>query len=208
VAAEELLQEFSLRKAQTRTSLIDMYAQTRPHTTTLRAFYQQPWLKRARRAVEFRIAYIKRAMVLETNRKFAPPRAVRRRDKALRQPPVVHAIGHAGTGVGLRIKGNFRMGGQWHRQQVMRQGIGLVVQEARTSQTCPYCGMKIVHPMKRLGGKVRVNQGTSTCVNPSCPAVMANKASFPRDDLSALCIALRAFAQIQGKDWPSAWYKQ
>ncbi|ORX46332.1 hypothetical protein DM01DRAFT_1349094 [Hesseltinella vesiculosa] len=69
----------------------------------VRAFYHQGKFERQRCLIAWRTKVVKTKIVVEAKREHP-------------QGTLVHAIGHAGTGVGSRIKGHLRMGGQWHRR--------------------------------------------------------------------------------------------
>ncbi|ORX47525.1 hypothetical protein DM01DRAFT_1292911, partial [Hesseltinella vesiculosa] len=105
-------------------------------------------------------------------------------------------IGHAGTGVGTRVGGHFRLGGKWHRRISRQHTIVLVTNEARTSMTCPFCRHRIIHPRKAVNGKSKLNLGTSCCANPCCESYQQQKNCFSRDALSCTCIALRCYGQL------------
>ncbi|ORX53487.1 hypothetical protein DM01DRAFT_1336026 [Hesseltinella vesiculosa] len=167
--AEAILAHNSLASAMTVQQLNDRFAQTRSKVAKLREFYHHPQIERRRRHLQWRQWLVKTKIPVDAKRKH---------DKTL-----IQAIGHAGTGVGSRVGGHFRLGGKWHRHISRQHTIVLVTNEARTSMTCPFCRHRIIHPRKTVNGRSKLNLGTSCCTNPSY-------------SLSCTCIALRCYGQL------------
>jgi hypothetical protein len=100
--------------------------------------------------------------------------------------PVI-LIGNAGTGVGSRIKGHNRRGGKWLREIHRRHTPVCIVNEHKSSQTCCFCFMPIIHP----------TNGSSLCVNTSCISYLYGLACRSQDLLSAMIIAISGIHQIK-----------
>jgi hypothetical protein len=179
--AEKIIQEFALAKANNVDDLLLRYCKVRQQIPAVRTFYGAKWMQRKRRWLLWHNKHIRRKMAVDEQRQC---------DKQ-----IIRAIGHAGSGVGTRIKGHLKYGGKWHRKICRQQGIVLVTNEHRTSMTCPFCHSRIIHPKN----KGKSNNGTSCCINTKCETVKIGKNSFGRDALSATCIAIRAYGQITGQ---------
>ncbi|ORX47800.1 hypothetical protein DM01DRAFT_1348540 [Hesseltinella vesiculosa] len=180
--SEALLAKNAMTFCTTHDDLLARYAKTQEASAAVQAFYAAPWIGRARRFLDWHTPLVREGMVIQEQRRHKPNQLIR-------------AIGNCGSGVGSRIGGHMRVGGKWHRRVAQRHGVSLIVNEHRTSMTCPFCGSCIMHPKKKGG---RLNLGTSACINGSCPSVKISMNTFGRDSLAATCIALRGFGQLVG----------
>lgn len=130
----------------------------------------------------------------------------------------VFAYGSAGSGVGSRIGGHLRWGGNWMRQELLRLGLVVALtDEYCTSRICVYCFQRLqLQKSRRLVGtavKTRTVHGSVVCVNPQCPAVMEGYATRPRDTNAAVGILLSAASVMLNKDedaapWPLLPYSR
>ncbi|KAK3812880.1 MAG: hypothetical protein J3Q66DRAFT_371461 [Benniella sp.] len=130
----------------------------------------------------------------------------------------VFAYGAAGSGVGSRIGGHLRWGGNWMRQELLRQGLVVALtDEYCTSKTCVYCFERLkLQKSRRLVGteiKTKTVHGSVVCVNPECPAVQAGYATRPRDTNAAVGILLSAASVMLNEDedaapWPLLPYSR
>ena len=130
----------------------------------------------------------------------------------------VFAYGAAGSGVGSRISGHLRWGGNWMREELLRLGLVVALtDEYCTSKTCVYCFERLkFQKSRRLVGttvKTKSVHGSVVCVNPECPAVMAGYATRPRDTNAAVGILLSAASVMLNEDenaapWPLLPYSR
>ena len=130
----------------------------------------------------------------------------------------VIAYGSAGSGVGSRIGGHLRWGGNWMREELLRQGLVVALtDEYCTTKTCVYCFERLrLQKSRRLVGteiKTKTVHGSVVCVNPQCPAVQAGYATRPRDTNAAVGILLSAASVMLKEDedaapWPLLPYSR
>ncbi|KAI8876273.1 hypothetical protein K501DRAFT_308610 [Backusella circina FSU 941] len=87
-----------------------------------------------------------------TNKRFRDKLCSKERKYSLagEKKSLVMVIGDRGTGVGSRIKGHRRYVGRWKQELHGRNTTMYIKNENRTSQTCVYCFLPIVHPQQRL----------------------------------------------------------
>lgn len=109
----------------------------------------------------------------------------------------VVAYGAAGSGIGSRIGGHLRWGGAWIREQLLRQGVLiLLTDEYNTSKTCVFCSQRLEQSRSRrlIGVELRLKpvHGSVRCHNPLCPAVKAGYATRGRDGNAGIGILLSA----------------
>jgi hypothetical protein len=117
-------------------------------------------------------------------------------------------------GVGSRIGGHLRLGGEQMRKRHRRyQTVGMV-NEYRSSQTCAICFNAMV-----LSGKRKSVNGSSVCYNHLCPTYALGNKTKNRDVEAANCIAIGAmtillhgaalspFAFRHNKPSQSRWWK-
>jgi len=107
------------------------------------------------------------------------------------------AYGAAGTGVGSRIGGNLRWGGNWLRRLLLQLDMVVVLtDEYNTTRMCVYCHHRMEEAKStRLVGaetKTRSTRGSMCCLNPDCQAVKKGYAMRPRDSNAAVGILLSA----------------
>lgn len=109
-------------------------------------------------------------------------------------------IGSSGTGVGSRLKGNFRLGGQRIREQHKQFGTVIMTDEYMSSQRCCFCFRKT-----RPGQSRRIFDGTQKVVNlhgvkeysnPTCPAFRIGYTTRPRDTQACVCIGMSGFSAL------------
>ncbi|KAK3808800.1 MAG: hypothetical protein J3Q66DRAFT_417376 [Benniella sp.] len=130
----------------------------------------------------------------------------------------VFAYGAAESGIGSRISGHLRWGGNWMRQELLRQGLVVALtDEYCTSKTCVYCFERLkLQKSRRLVGteiKTKTVHGSVVCVNPECPAVQAGYAARLRDTNAAVGILLSAASVMLNEDedaapWPLLPYSR
>lgn len=125
------------------------------------------------------------------------------------QPSVlpVMLIGDAGTGVGSRIKGQARRGGNKMREEHIRHCPIAMTDEFRSSKTCIFCFAQVqqARSCRTIGGKVKTVSvhGAIECVNPDCPSVKCGYTIRPRDPHAAVAIAIAgASVLLQGRTLP------
>src|SRR6478735_836924 len=109
-------------------------------------------------------------------------------------------IGDRGTGVGSRIKGFKRYGGQW-KEVIHSEATNVcVTNENLTSKTCIFCFRRLTHPRISVtkNGEVfsRKVKGSFYCTNPLCVSVLSKCAAKSRDSLSALAIGIVGLGTI------------
>ncbi|ORX60520.1 hypothetical protein DM01DRAFT_1397612 [Hesseltinella vesiculosa] len=134
--SEALLAKNAMTFCTTHDDLLARYAKTQEASAAVQAFYAAPWIGRARRFLDWHTPLVREGMVIQEQRRHKPNQLIR-------------AIGNCGSGVGSRIGGHMRVGGKWHRRVAQRHGVSLIVNEHRTSMTCPFCGSCIMHPKKK-----------------------------------------------------------
>ncbi|KAF9574018.1 hypothetical protein EC968_007570 [Mortierella alpina] len=117
--------------------------------------------------------------------------------------PIVRPIaltGAAGSGVGSRLQGNFRLGGGKIREQHRQYGVVVVTDEHMTSQTCSICYMKTrpARSRRMVDGKQKVVSlgGAKECTNPLCPAFKVGYTTRPRDTQACVCIGTSGFSAL------------
>ncbi|GJJ74906.1 hypothetical protein EMPS_07264 [Entomortierella parvispora] len=125
-------------------------------------------------------------------------------------PVVRHVIfmGAAGTGVGSRIGGHYRLGGKNIRKQHRQVGTVVVTDEYMSTQRCCFCFKKTHSARSRRlvttdKGKtvntVLVN-GSKECDNTACPAFKNGYTTRPRDTQACVCIGISGFSAIQDQE--------
>ncbi|KAK3828311.1 MAG: hypothetical protein J3Q66DRAFT_306632 [Benniella sp.] len=109
--------------------------------------------------------------------------------------PVI-IIGDSGTCVGSRIGGHLRRGGNRFRTEHARNAVVAVQDEFRTSKTCIFCFARTTLAYgRRKGEPVRI-RGAVVCPNPDCVSNRFGYCIKPRDNHSALAIALAGAATL------------
>ncbi|GJJ73706.1 hypothetical protein EMPS_06064 [Entomortierella parvispora] len=125
-------------------------------------------------------------------------------------PVVRHVIfmGAAGTGVGSRIGGHYRLGGKNIRKQHRQVGTVVVTDEYMSTQRCCFClekthsarSRRIVGSEKgRTINTVTVN-GSKVCFNTACPAYKNGYTTRPRDTQACVCIGISGYSAIKDDD--------
>ncbi|KAI8345404.1 hypothetical protein B0O80DRAFT_394555 [Mortierella sp. GBAus27b] len=103
-------------------------------------------------------------------------------------------IGAAGTGVGSRIKGHARRGGNKLRQEHARYCPVAVTDEFNTSKVCLDCFERLRPARSRriVNGSARTTRvnGSLECTNPDCSSFRNGRALKTRDVNSAAAIAI------------------
>jgi hypothetical protein len=109
-------------------------------------------------------------------------------------------VGDRGYGVGSRIKSFLKYGGIWKPKTHSLYTTVCVTNENNTSQTCPFCYKKLVHPIKitKEGTKKSLKSvnGTFVCNNPKCISVKADQSHHSRGQVSALSIGLSGLGSL------------
>ncbi|KAI9474258.1 MAG: hypothetical protein EXX96DRAFT_509403 [Benjaminiella poitrasii] len=109
-------------------------------------------------------------------------------------------VGDRGFGVGSRIQGHLRYGGNWKTQKHSLYTSVCVTNEHNSSKTCPFCFHKISHPIKILnkdGRKIiKAVNCTSFCSYRNCVSVKAKSSHRGNGSLSALIIGLSGLASL------------
>lgn len=111
-------------------------------------------------------------------------------------------IGTAGTGVGSRLKGNFRLGGGKIREQHRQYGTVVMTDEYMSSQRCCFCFKKTRPARSRRvvdsnGTQKLVNlHGAKECSNLTCPAFKIGYTTRPRDTQACICIGTSGFSAL------------
>ncbi|KAI8350218.1 hypothetical protein B0O80DRAFT_375681, partial [Mortierella sp. GBAus27b] len=109
-------------------------------------------------------------------------------------------VGAAGTGIGSRFKGNFRLGGGRIREQHRQFGTVIITDEHMTSQRCCFCFTKTRPGRARRmvdGTQKIVNlHGVKECTNPTCPAFRYGYTTRPRDSQACVCIGMAGYSAL------------
>jgi hypothetical protein len=111
-------------------------------------------------------------------------------------------IGAAGTGVGSRLKGHFRLGGARIREQHRQYGTVVITDEHMSSQRCCFCFKKTRPARSRRivdsdGTQKMINlNGAKDCCNPLCPAFKIGYVTRPRDTQACVCIGTAGFSAL------------
>ncbi|KAG9061147.1 hypothetical protein KI688_007485 [Linnemannia hyalina] len=118
----------------------------------------------------------------------------------------VGIIGDAGTAVGARLKGHFKMGGRSLCWLHCRYGPTLILDENKSSCLCIFCFevVKLAQGMRPSwsDGKMRMNslQGATVCVNRSFISHVAGYTVRGRDTQASAAIGLAATAILLDSD--------
>ncbi|KAF9576093.1 hypothetical protein EC968_000161 [Mortierella alpina] len=118
--------------------------------------------------------------------------------------PIVRPValtGAAGSGVGSRLQGNFRLGGGKIREQHRQYGVVVVTDEHMTSQTCSIRYNKTwpARSRRMVDGKQKVVSlgGAKECTNPLYPAFKVGYTTRPRDTQACVCIGTSGFSALK-----------
>lgn len=127
--------------------------------------------------------------------------------QCMKTTPVVRPVaftGAAGSGVGSRLQGHFRLGGGRIREQHRQYGVVVITDEHMTSQTCNFCFSKTRPARSRriVDGKQKVVSlgGAKECTNPVCPAFKVGYTTRPRDTQACVCIGAAGFSALDLDD--------
>lgn len=112
--------------------------------------------------------------------------------------------GAAGMGVGSRLKGNCKMGGNHIPHRHMHHGPVCKTNENNSSKKCPFCfkllrlarARRIKKGIMKL---VRVN-GAVECTNPKCISYRCGYTIRGRDANAAMNIAISGYSQLTSAD--------
>ena len=112
--------------------------------------------------------------------------------------------GAAGMGVGSRLKGNAKMGGNKIPQRHMHHGPVCKTNEHNSSKTCPFCfkPTRLARARRMREGKmklVRLN-GAVECTNSQCISHRCGYTIRGRDNNAALNIAIAGYFQLTSTD--------
>jgi hypothetical protein len=115
-------------------------------------------------------------------------------------------IGAAGTGVGSRLKGNFRLGGGRIREQHRQFGTIVITDEYMSSQRCCYCFRKTRPGRSRrivdsVGTQKLINlHGAKESSNSTCPAFRIGYTTRPRDTQACVYIGISGLSALRSKE--------
>ena len=107
-------------------------------------------------------------------------------------------------GVGSRLKGNAKMGGNKIPQRHMHHGPVCKTNEQNSSKTCPFCfkPTRLARARRMREGKmklVRLN-GAVECTNSQCISHRCGYTIRGRDNNAALNIAIAGYSQLTSTD--------
>ncbi|KAI9477872.1 MAG: hypothetical protein EXX96DRAFT_484224 [Benjaminiella poitrasii] len=110
-------------------------------------------------------------------------------------------VGDRGLGIGSRLKGHLRYGGNWKPVKNSLYTSVLVTNEHNSSQTCLFCYKKLTHPVGAMTNKKgekrrKTTLGSFVCLNPLCLSVLSGEATKRRDTMSAMAIGLSGLANF------------
>ncbi|KAI7873423.1 hypothetical protein K492DRAFT_241264 [Lichtheimia hyalospora FSU 10163] len=166
---------------------------------TLRSFYHTKKTARLHRYGEFRKRLYKARILAQERQQLFKSLKWEHSKSAATNDLSKHTtmmIGASGMGYGSTIKGFFRFGGKWMREDHAKYLPVAIVDEYRTSQICPYCGHQITRPKTNNGKK---SLGGAMCTNPYCVSVKAGRACNGRDIMAATNICLKGYSCIFNK---------
>ncbi|GJJ74279.1 hypothetical protein EMPS_06637 [Entomortierella parvispora] len=124
-----------------------------------------------------------------------------------RASPIVMPLmlhGAAGSGVGSRLKGHSKMGGNKIPEKHLRYTPVLKTNEHKSSQLCPFCfsQIRLVRARRNKNGVMRLVRvhGAIQCTNPDCPSFKVGYADRGRDTNAAVNIALAGYVCLTSSD--------
>lgn len=188
--AENVLHDNTASKAVTFGDVFALHDARQAVRDVLRNFYYTNRQNKERRTLYFLNKAFQDRIASE-ERKY-----VSGRSDVKKKPAVctVLCIGTAGTGVGSRITGHARRGGEQFRRRHRRYVTVSMTNEYRSSQTCSTCFQPVTHPrvlkFKKGEWKTVTDKGSSLCMNPTCPTYIAGTNTKNRDEEAAECIAI------------------
>ncbi|GJJ75259.1 hypothetical protein EMPS_07617 [Entomortierella parvispora] len=113
-------------------------------------------------------------------------------------PLMLH--GDAGLGVGSRLKGHSKMGGNKVPERHMRYTPVAKTPEHKSSQTCPFCFqlVRLARARRKKDGEMRLVRvhGAIECTNPDCESYKVGYTQRGRDTNAAVNIALAGYVLV------------
>ncbi|KAI9482747.1 MAG: hypothetical protein EXX96DRAFT_453159, partial [Benjaminiella poitrasii] len=102
-------------------------------------------------------------------------------------------VGDRGLGIGSRLKGHLKYGGNWKPVKNSLFTPVLVTNEHNSSQTCLFCYKKLSHPVGAMTNKkgekrLKTTLGSFVCLNPLCLSVLSGGTTKRRDTMSSITL--------------------